>query len=169
MLVNQGTRRKTLQARREPTTNSKSGHIGGRRALLPPNDPCSNKLNFVSQWINSVNYILPPKHDQNNQDDDHHSHNNTNYNPLPIIAAWLNWSRCWWRWWRGRRGKFEENFYIKDVCTNSCLKVGLVSYNDLRESTARQDRDVSDEESKRLLHVKRYLEGAWCVLRVTRQ
>ena len=41
--------------------------------------------------------------------------------------------------------------------------------NDICESTARQDRDVSDEESKRLLHVKRYLERTRCVARVTRQ
>ena len=41
--------------------------------------------------------------------------------------------------------------------------------NDICESTARQDRDISDEESKRLLHVKRYLERIRCVARVTRQ
>ena len=44
-----------------------------------------------------------------------------------------------------------------------------MSYNNVRQCTARQDRDVSDEESKRLLHVKRYLERARCVAKVTRQ
>ena len=112
------------------------------------------------------NYILPPNHDQNNQDDDHHSYNNTNYSPLPSIAAWLNCSRCWWR---GRRGRFEENFYIKDVCTNGWLKCGLASCNNVRQCTARQGRIISDEESTRLLHVKRYLDRARCVSGVTRQ
>ena len=44
-----------------------------------------------------------------------------------------------------------------------------MSCNDIRQSTARQDRDISDEESKRLLHVKRYLERTRCVARVTTQ
>ena len=44
-----------------------------------------------------------------------------------------------------------------------------MSCNDLCQNTARQDRDISDEESKRLLHVKRYLERTRCVARVTRQ
>ena len=44
-----------------------------------------------------------------------------------------------------------------------------MSCNDLCQNTARQDRDISDEDSKRLLHVKRYLERIRCVARVTRQ
>ena len=44
-----------------------------------------------------------------------------------------------------------------------------MSCNDLCQNTARQDRDISDEESTRLLHVKRYLERIRCVARVTRQ
>ena len=35
-----------------------------------------------------------------------------------------------------------------------------MNYNDIRQSTARQDGSISDEESKRLLHVKRYLKRA---------
>ena len=42
-------------------------------------------------------------------------------------------------------------------------------FYDLNQSTARQDRYISDDLSKRLLHVKRYLERARCVARVTRQ
>ena len=125
-------------------------------------------VEFQSITMNQqrVNYILPPKHDRNNHDDDHHSYTNTNRNQLPVIAAWHSCSRCRWR---GRRDRLEEDFYIRDVCPNSCLKRGLVSYNDVRQCTARQDREISDEESKGLLHVKRYLERAGWVARVTRQ
>ena len=45
-------------------------------------------------------------------------------NSFITTAAWFNWSRCWRR---GRRGRFEDNFYIRDVCTNRRLKCGLVS------------------------------------------
>ena len=44
-----------------------------------------------------------------------------------------------------------------------------MSCDDIYQSTARQDRYVFDGEIFRLLHVKRYLERARCVARVTRQ
>ena len=64
---------------------------------------------------------------------------------------------------------FEDKFYIRDVCPNSCLKVGLASRDNFYQSTARQDRDISDDKFNRLLHVKGDLERARCVARVTRQ
>ena len=109
---------------------------------------------------------LQPKYDHSNQDDDGNSHTNSNRNPLPLIAAWLSWSCCWWH---RRRVRFEQGFYIRDVCPNSGLELGFVGINNINQGVARQDREVSDEKSKRLLHVKRYLERVRRVARVTRQ
>ena len=44
-----------------------------------------------------------------------------------------------------------------------------MNFDNVRQGIARQDRDISDEESNGLLHVKRYLERARYVAGVTRQ
>ena len=79
----------------EPGTTAPPGDI---LAWLTINDnfmqchiaeSCRYSVKFQNMTNNQkeVNYILPPEHDQNNQDDDHHSYTNTNCSPLSNIAA----------------------------------------------------------------------------------